>query len=815
MSTALSRPFHGHWLLASAVGLAVAFSSLSLNGVLEGWDWLADVVLTIAAVLAATSAARSLRAPDWLVPVAGLLALAGILTFRFFPGSNLLGFIPTSATLDLLPLYLGTARDTVVSQVAPVLPNAGIMLVMCAGIGFITVLMETMVATLQMPASAGLGLIAVLVTPAIVKPRSIGIGGFLAAAVGYLLILGVAQWLQSRGPAGGPADGPAGGPADGPAGGSATETSAARSRASAIQLARGLAVGAAGLAVALLVPLAVPGFNSGLFPQGARLNVWGPASGLNPVITLGNDLRSPGTFGRMTYATDADRPIYLRSTTLEDFSGRRWDPDQRLDTRILGLGQLGGDALRDLEQEGTTALTRISTGTFTSPWLPAPYAPTVVFGIDGAWSWDPLTLSMLSADGGTTADKTYFVRSVMPDLTREELSQVGPLRGGSVDDRFLLLPDEMPSLVEETAETLVSGIESPYEQAMAIQNYLRGVDFSYSEEAPVDGGYDGSGIEVVGRFLEEKSGYCIHYASAMAVLARMANIPSRMAIGYAQGRSTGGVVIGPGGEELREFEVDSRDAHAWPELYFQGIGWVPFEPTPSRGVVPEYALNNLSGGPNPNADDGPLNPSQATAAPTPGSAPGAHESGADGTAERSTGQYALLTAGALVLLLAVVLSPWLLRSARARRRRAALLNAEPAAAPEMARTAWGEATDLTADFGYPADPAETPRAFTRRLRAEAPLDGPGGEALERLQTAFERAEYAAPVTVGTGAAAVGQAPLTLAEDGANGHHPPGRSLAADLQSLRRSLSSASGWGQRLRAVFLPASLWSGGQRRPE
>jgi transglutaminase-like putative cysteine protease len=796
MSTALSRPFHGHWLLASAVGLAVAFSSLSLNGVFEGWDWLADVVLTIAAALAATSAARSLRAPDWLVPVAGLLALTGFLTFRFFPGANLLGFIPTGATLDLLPLHLATARDTVVSQVAPVLPNAGIVLVMCAGIGLITVLMETMVATLQMPASAGLGLIAVLVTPAIIKPRSIGIGGFLAAAVGYLLILGVAQWLQSRGPAGGPADGPAGRSAA-----ALAETSAARSRASAIQLARGLAVGAAGMAVALLVPLAVPGFSSGLFPQGARLNVWGPASGLNPVITLGNDLRSPGTFGRMTYATDAERPIYLRSTTLEDFSGRRWEPDQRLDSRILGLGQLGGDALRDLEQDGATALTRISTGTFTSPWLPAPYAPTVVFGIDGAWSWDPLTLSMLSADGGTTAEQTYFVRSVKPDLTREELSQVGPVRGGSVDDRFLLLPDEVPSLIEDTAESLVSGIDSPYDQAMAIQNYLRGVDFSYSEEAPVDGGYDGSGIEVVGRFLEEKSGYCIHYASAMAVMARMANIPSRMAIGYAQGRSTGGVVIGPGGEELHEFEVDSRDAHAWPELYFQGIGWVPFEPTPSRGVVPEYALNNLSGGPDPNADDGPLNPSEATAAPAPGSAPGAQDSGADGTAERSAGQYALLTAGALVLLLAVVLSPWLLRSARARRRREALLNAEPAAAQGLARTAWDEATDLAADFGYPADPAETPRTFARRLRVEAPLDGPGGEALERLRAAFERAEYAAPVTVGApGPAAVGAA---------DGPNPTGRSLAADLEALRRSLSSASARGRRLRAVFLPASLWAG------
>ena len=115
---------------------------------------------------------------------------------------------------------------------------------------------------------------------------------------------------------------------------------------------------------------------------------------------------------------------------------------------------------------------------------------------------------------------------------------------------------------------------------MAIQRYLRSAEFTYSLQSPVQGGYDGNGLSVLADFLTQKSGYCIHFASAMAVMARLEGIPSRIAVGYAPGRPTGATVSVAGQGALPEYEVDARDAHAWPELYFQGLGWVPFEPTP-------------------------------------------------------------------------------------------------------------------------------------------------------------------------------------------------------------------------------------------
>ena len=96
-------------------------------------------------------------------------------------------------------------------------------------------------------------------------------------------------------------------------------------------------------------------------------------------------------------------------------------------------------------------------------------------------------------------------------------------------------------------------------------------------EAPVDDGYDGDGFEVIAEFLEKKSGYCVHFSSAMAILARMAGIPARISLGYLPGDRV------VGADTRLSYTVGTDDLHAWPELYFSGVGWVPFEPTPGAG----------------------------------------------------------------------------------------------------------------------------------------------------------------------------------------------------------------------------------------
>ncbi|MFD1214861.1 DUF3488 and transglutaminase-like domain-containing protein, partial [Arthrobacter sp. GCM10027362] len=386
------------------------------------------------------------------------------------------------------------------------------------------------------------------------------------------------------------------------------------------------AIGAAGVAAALALPLAVPGFHDGLFPEGSRLNWLGVPTGLNPIVSLGENLRRPGAFGRLTYATDAGTGLYLRSVTLENLTGARWRPSDTRGSRHPGVERIDQPQIRALLAAGTVTTTEISTSSYTSPWLLAPYAPARIEGLEGTWNWDPRTLSIRGEAGTTTANQDYTVISVAPRLSRSLLASAEPYDSPVVDPVFSELPADMPQIIRDTTVQVVGDLDRPFEQALAIQRYLRGPDFTYSEQAPVDGGYDQSGFGVVGAFLRAKAGYCVHFSAAMAIMAREAGIPSRIAVGYAPGRVTGETVVRDG-VELTQYEADSRDAHAWPELYFENIGWVAFEPTPGRGVVPDYAQTATSGlAPGPALEDNlipggnaPARPDAATA--TPAAAP--------------------------------------------------------------------------------------------------------------------------------------------------------------------------------------------------
>ncbi|WP_226761883.1 transglutaminaseTgpA domain-containing protein, partial [Arthrobacter sp. SO3] len=556
------------WLMALAVALAVAGAALGLNGVLRGWAWYSPVLSTVLTVAFTLAALRALRWRSVFVTAGALAALALILAFTFFRPQSILGFIPSGATMAQLGRYLRRASETVLAESAPVAPNAGIVLLACAVLGLLVILIDALAYPLALPATSGLGILAILIVPAMIKPQSAGVLGFAAATAGYLMILGCSHWFAPD---------------------SRTGADTARNPG---QFRRGALTGAAALTVTLLLQLAIPGFDQGVFPQGSRLNPFGPATGLNPMISLGNSLRSPTGDGRITFATNAATTPYLRSVTVDSFNGDNWAPEDRNETRRLGTGRMESG----VESAATEVrvVTAVNTGQFTSPYLPVPYAPEAVNGLTGRWSWDPATLSIKGVDTNSH-DQQYVVLSVAPQLTPDLLARAtGPVQG--VPDQFIRPPDNVPEIVRTTAEAVTAGSATPYARALAIQRYLRSANFSYSLQSPVQGGYDGNGLSVLADFLAQKSGYCIHFASAMAVMARLEGIPSRIAVGYAPGRPTGATVSIGGQGALPEFEVDARDAHAWPELYFQGLGWIPFEPTPSRGVVPSYAEDASSPG---------------------------------------------------------------------------------------------------------------------------------------------------------------------------------------------------------------------------
>lgn len=793
------------WTAAGASAAAVLLCSLSLHGVLDGWSWLPPLALTTAAVIAGMAAARRFRFPTVLVPAAGLAALAVVLTWLFAASTALLGLLPTAATLGRAGQLVAEAQATIMNQVPPVLADSGIVFIACLGTGLIALLVDTLATTLRMPAASGLGLLSLLIVPAVLKPESIGAFPFILAATGYLLILATGAWQERPHK-----------PGD------------TIRRPPSTQVGTASAIGAGAVILALSLPAVLPGFDQGTFPQGSRLNIWTGQSGLNPVVALGNDLRQPSASGRIRYATDSPTSLYLRSTTLEDFSGRRWAPDLREDTRRRGLQDMSPAEDNDRAAPGMSLVTtRVMSETYVSPWLLAPYAPQSVSGAIGAYSWDPANMTVIS--GGTAERGTldYEVQSLAPNLSQADLQGLAPASKDAVDPIFTSLPENLPESIRDAAAAATEGASGPYEQAMAIQSYLRGPTFNYSLDAPVEGGYDGNGIDVLDRFLQEKSGYCTHFAAAMAVMAREAGIPSRMALGFAPGRSTGNSFPGSDGQELREFEVDSRDAHAWPELYFEGLGWIRFEPTPSRGSVPAYAVEPRSNPTQARDDERDLeagNPVVPDPRPEPSvSAPAPEAAAPPQPEDTQAGRFAGVGLG-LAAAAGALLSPWMLRRRRRSVRRRLLEPGQPArtGASGAGRTvprhsltgpatlAWEEAADTGVDYGHVPQNSESPRAYALRLADETGLADSSASALERLRAAYEREVYAAPAarqqgpSGGTGASGNAGA----AKDA--GALPPdiGSALWSDVTAVRQGLEESAAWGAKLRARFFPASLAS-------
>jgi transglutaminase-like putative cysteine protease len=135
-----------------------------------------------------------------------------------------------------------------------------------------------------------------------------------------------------------------------------------------------------------------------------------------------------------------------------------------------------------------------------------------------------------------------------------------------IRERYLALP-HIPERVHTLARQVTEGQPTAYDRVLAVNRYLWAT-YRFDLAIPPQRGRG----DAVDYFLfEQRRGYCEQFASAMVVMLRSAGIPSRLATGYTPGtlnRVTG------------LLEVRNSDAHAWVEVFFPGIGWVEFEPTP-------------------------------------------------------------------------------------------------------------------------------------------------------------------------------------------------------------------------------------------
>ena len=572
---------------------------------------------------------------------------------------------------------------------APMPPNASVVLVGAWAIWMVAVLADMLVVSLGRPAMIVWPLLVLYAVPALAIPTPVSWSGYLALCVGVGVVL-----LADA----------------------ANRTAVLR--AAGLQTPKHrvtlLAGGAGLLAAAAVGGLAV----SAVFPV-TESGTWAPLQGRGPItmsdpsLDLRRNLELPEDRRVITYTTDDNEGTYLRLATLTKLDARGWQLEQ--------LALFEGNLPRPPGFAGTgrERRTHISIDDFTSQWLPLPYAP-VSFTATGDWRHD--TQSLVVLWGGDPADGTLAGTSydvVSTDVTPSAASVQRARAGVPPDDGTTLrLPTDLPPEVARLAGEVTEGAATDGARALALQNWLRSDRFTYSLEAS-----SGSGYRALTQFLlDDHTGYCEQFAGSMAIMARTLRIPARVAIGFLPGRPTTG-----------GHEVSIRDMHAWPELYFDGLGWVSFEPTPGvSGSPPPYTGGESSATPSvtprtPTASDISDVPLQSPSSQAPGTG---NDEGSDGW--RSLVGAAAPWAGAALAGLVLAATPWAIRTLR-RRRRAALR-----AAPERVEAAWDEVRDEVWDTG--ADwPAGSPRAIGNRIAGM--LDAPADAAMRDLATWVERGRY--------------------------------------------------------------------------
>ncbi|MET1018933.1 MAG: DUF3488 and transglutaminase-like domain-containing protein, partial [Microterricola sp.] len=567
------RPY---WLLGSAVMLLTATGLLVLAPVLVSFSWWWASVAAIIVTGVSSGLLRGWGVAPPLVPLLSFAALLVYLTFGFGAGTGLLLLLPTPDTIGVFGALLAEGQSSIQTQAVPAEATPGIVFLLSIGAGLLVLLADTLAIGVRMPALAGIPVAVLAIVPTVVLRQDEQLWVLVLVASAYLLLLRVdvrTQRSEEQAVTGPGSERVPGG----------ARVVAATKQPGLGPLGGAIGVGSVAIVSALVLTAAVP-----VVSIGAPLGVGPPSTSLfggavNPLIDLGQDLRRPAPAPALSYSSTSARAVYLKMLTLDSFSGDSWVAGHSAFNESNTVDEFGDPPGLGENVATKEVRTSIQVAGVRSEWLPVPYPATSIEGLNGQWYWDSDALTVATTHS-TIAGQNYVVNGLELSPTQQDLAASEKQYPGEIA-RYLELPGDIPPLIGETARAVTAAAETPYLQAAALQKFLRGRDFNYSEETPVDEGFDGGGLRAISSFLEVRSGYCIHFASAMAVMARTLDIPSRVSLGYAPGERTRqrleGAVL---------YQVQTSDLHAWPELYFEGVGWVPFEPTPGRGAVPGYSL---------------------------------------------------------------------------------------------------------------------------------------------------------------------------------------------------------------------------------
>ncbi|MFF8790594.1 transglutaminaseTgpA domain-containing protein [Streptomyces sp. NPDC015125] len=771
----------GRARLALCAAVATLCAAGALLPLVDPITWMFEAAILLALMSGVGAAARRVPLAGPLTIGAQALAAVLLLTLLFARNEAILGLLPgPDAFAEFGRLLQDGVRDVGRYAIpAPVTP--GIRLLLVLGVLVIGLAVDALAVTYRSAAPAGLPLLALYSVAAGLSQGGAGWLLFLMAAAGYLLLLlaegrdRLSQWGRVFGGPSAGAQRPGGGR------GFAAGTDAPASA----PVRTGRRIGAMALGLAVVVPAVLPSLGGGLL--GTSGNGTGPGGGgtisaVNPLVSLQDSLNQPEDKEVLNYRTTASdtRDLYLRIVALDQFDGTTWKPSERTVTDVPER------LPRPPGLSSAVGFNRINTSISTAEWyaqnwLPLPY-PASKVDISGRWRFEPRGRTLVGDRGQNTHGLQYQVESLQVRPTSGQLA-AAPAPPADLLREYTKVPDSLPSVVRNTARRVTRGAPTTYAKAVKLQDWfaLNG-GFSYNTDVRA-----GSGSEAIARFLRQKEGFCVHFSFSMAAMARTLGIPARVAVGFTPGTRQ------PDGTT----SVGLKDAHAWPELYFQGIGWTRFEPTPSRGSIPDYAYPDTPGTTDPGSPDpAPSRSAAPSEGPSadPSCGPGGQRSGSgsgsgcltlpaqNGTRPPDNGSSPWAATGIALTALLVLLLPVAPLLWRLRTRSGRLAEAGPDgdfAAGTLA--AWREVQDTAWDFGILPDESLTPRKAAARIIRLGELPPEPAAAAQRVAAAVEQVLYAP-------------------------QPQPVSGLSAEVQQVRAGLRSGATRGLRLRAQLAPRSV---------
>ncbi len=458
---------------------------------------------------------------------------------------------------------------------------------------------------------------------------------------------------------------------------------------------------------------------------------------VSPLVQVRSRLVHGADVELFTVAVAEQSRQYWRLMSLDEFDGAFWRARSQF---AKAVGPL--ETTLDPSAAGPSLVQTVSLTGLGGEYLPAAYEPLRVLDDGGtAMQYEASSGALIKAPRASREDSgglVYTVESVLPSIADPGVLEAA--RTDMVESAFLAfntdLPDDVRDLVGAEARRVTAAADSDYRRALDLQDYFWAEGrFAYDTDIA-----RGAGIEDLEDFLfGARAGYCEQFASAYAAMARSVGLPARVAVGFTWGEWD---------PDRSAYKVRGEHAHAWPEVYFAGTGWVRFEPTPGRGGPDDFAVTGRV------PDQAGFDPEAASAAdaadedaaglgsesaaerrPAPLTrAPGAGAvaSASDSASDDSPGPAAAVLAGVLalaVLGVAAGLVPGL--RILARRRRRGRLADDPAG---LVEESWAEALSSLETIGLGPRPSETPLELVARLRSAHEATGPVDE-LAALATA--------------------------------------------------------------------------------